>query len=124
MNERAVSLLPEEKNRIKGEITAFLGSREELAFAYPYGSFLEDFPFDDIDLGVFVSGIFRDDSIWYSLRLGAEIGGLVRFPVDVRVLNFAPVTFSYHLIRGELLFKKTPIFAPLSWNRWHADTWI
>lgn len=85
------------------QIAELLKDREEVIFAYTYGSFPEGAPFHDIDLGVFTSGISEKDAINYMLDLAQRLSEEVRMPLDVRVLNFAPVTFLYHVIQGDLV---------------------
>ncbi|AGK60562.1 hypothetical protein Asulf_00541 [Archaeoglobus sulfaticallidus PM70-1] len=47
-----------------------------------------------------------EDFLDYELKLSAEIEKAVRLPVDVRVLNSAPLSFKYKTIKGELLTSK------------------
>ncbi len=83
-----------------------LRDREEIAFAYLYGSFAEDTPFHDIDVGIYLSGIRQEESTSYGIALSQILGNEVKLPVDVRVLNFAPVSFIYQVIRGILIFDR------------------
>ena len=106
MNEKTFSLSADEKNSLREKIAKSLEKREEVIFAYLYGSFLDGLPFHDIDVGVFLSGVSPGQATDFSLELGSELGAGLKIPVDVRVLNFAPVTFSYHVIRGELIVEK------------------
>lgn len=87
-----------------------LEKKSEIVFAYVFGSFLEARPFHDIDVGVYVTeetaprvGLKVLD---WAMALEQELAqsGRRRFPVDVRLLNDAPVTFCYHVLRGRLLF--------------------
>ena len=45
------------------------------------------------------------------LDLSNRMSGEFGMPVDVRILNFAPVTFSYHVIQGDLLVDNFERFA-------------
>jgi hypothetical protein len=92
-----------EKDKIRSRLGELLQDHKEVIFAYVYGSFAEEGTFHDIDLGIFVSGISEKDSINYMLDLAQRLSAEVRLPVDVRVLNFAPVTFLYHVIQGDLV---------------------
>jgi len=93
----------EERNRLRNRIAELLHDRKEIIFAYDYGSFAEGAAFHDIDLGVFVSGLSEVESIRYMLELSHGASAEFGMPVDVRILNFAPVTFTYHVIQGDLL---------------------
>ena len=93
----------EEKDKIRSRLAELLQDHKEVIFAYVFGSFAEEGIFQDIDLGIFVSGISEKDSISYMLDLAQRLSAEVRLPVDVRVLNFAAVTFLYHVIQGDLV---------------------
>ena len=86
----------------------FLSDCEDIVFAYLHGSFVEGEEFRDVDVAVFLAGgtvRSRDDveyEISLSLRLGKEMG----LPLDVKLLNEAPLSFRYHASRGMLLMTK------------------
>lgn len=90
-------------------------------FAYVYGSFLEDRPFRDVDVAVYLEGIAEPKMSLFAMDLARELekslslvlsgaetdrGGDRSPPVDVRVLNQAPLGFRYHVFRGRLLFSR------------------
>lgn len=106
METRIFYLARGEKRQRVEELKIALREREEIAFAYLYGSFEEDLPFHDVDVGVYAEGIRPGEATSYSLRLAEELSARLRLPVDVRVLNYAPVTFRYHVFRGELIGEK------------------
>jgi predicted nucleotidyltransferase len=98
-------------SQAKGEqlarrLAELLRGRDEIVFVYLYGSFAENLPFHDIDLGIYTIGIKEEESTSYGLALGQELSEKVQVPVDVCVLNFAPVSFVYHVIRGHLIFDR------------------
>lgn len=97
------TLTLEDKKKIKQKIKEALIKRDEIIFAYLHGSFIEDRPFRDIDVAIYVDGNY---DLTYELELEEELTRLVDFPVDVRVINNAPVTFRFKVIGGELLFTK------------------
>lgn len=90
------------------KLKKFLSGCEDIVFAYLHGSFVEGEEFRDVDVAVFLTGgtvRSRDDveyEIALSLRLGKEMG----LPVDVKLLNDAPLSFRYHASRGVLLMTK------------------
>ncbi|WP_456454066.1 nucleotidyltransferase domain-containing protein, partial [Thermococcus sp.] len=65
---------------------------------YLHGSFLSG-PFRDIDIAVYTDG---ERDVFYELELEERLG----FPVDVRVLNNAPISFRFKVLKGELLFSR------------------
>ncbi len=88
-----------------------LARHEEVLFAYALGSFLEDGPFRDLDLAVYVQSEGPDRlGFHYEDGLAQEISRAFNllFPVDLRLLNGAPVSFQYHVFRGRLLMDRDP----------------
>ncbi len=76
-------------------------------FAFVFGSFAEDRPFHDIDVGVRI-GDHSHGRPWPSptmpsLRSKTDWPGPQGFPVDLVVLNGRPVTFLFHVYRGTWL---------------------
>jgi len=101
MKRRLYSNDPGERPGITDELAKELASHYEIAFAYLYGSFAECAPFHDLDIGVYL----RDtrSSMMLSSMLGRRLSVRLKIPVDVRILNDAPVTFLYHVIKGQLI---------------------
>ena len=100
---KVYSLSPEEREAVKAKIRKFLMEKEEILFVYIHGSFLENRPFRDIDVAIYVKS--KPDR-FYEMELEEELTQLTAFPVDVRLLNDAPVEFRFHVIGGELLFSR------------------
>ena len=92
-----------EKEKIKKNLTEIIQNKEEVIFAYLHGSFLIN-GFNDIDLAFFVSGI--EDILDYEISSSLEIEKQIHFPIDVKVLNNAPLGFKYEITKGELLFSR------------------
>jgi predicted nucleotidyltransferase len=73
-----------------------------IAFAYLFGSALDTETVHDVDVGVLFA-----DSLPEAGRLAGELaerlGKAIGLPIDVRVLNHAPISFLYHVFRGRLL---------------------
>jgi predicted nucleotidyltransferase len=65
-----------------------------------------ELPFRDIDLGVFYAGEDRVQMIEAADTLAIVLTRLTGYPVDVRVLNSAPASFVYHVIREELIYER------------------
>lgn len=78
-----------------------LVAEPQVAFSFVFGSFVEDRPFHDIDVGVYVDGdLGRPDALEERLTRAAA------FPVDLVVLNERPVTFLFHVYRGQVVFSR------------------
>jgi len=102
------SMAPAEKETLVLELVRELNRRPELVFVFLHGSFLVESTFRDLDLAVYVraeSGNnqgFRD----YEADLAVDLTLKARIPVDVRILNDAPVGFRYHALKGRLLLAR------------------
>ena len=74
-----------------------------------HGSFAEGLSFKDIEVAVYVDEktVTIKDAIDYGLEISAitELeSGLT--PLDIKVINYAPVGFRYYATKGILLFSK------------------
>jgi predicted nucleotidyltransferase len=94
------------KQKIRSILEEAIGSIEEVEFAYIHGSFLKDSGFHDIDVAVYLSRIEHIDPFEYELSISSIMEKRIRFPVDVRVLNYAPNSFCYEVTRGEVIFSR------------------
>ena len=69
-------------------LRAILAAEPQIAFAFVFGSFTEDRPFRDIDVGAYVDGeLGRPGDLEERLTRAAA------FPVDLVLVNGRPVTF-------------------------------
>ena len=87
-------------------LAAFMQNRAEVVFAYVHGSFTEDLPCHDIDIGLYVSNISKEAASSYALEFSSVLSSVLKIQVDARVINFAPISFSYHVIQGHLILEK------------------
>lgn len=94
----------EGRHRIEQRLAAELASDRNVSFAYLYGSFLESQPFHDVDVGVYLENVRADELSATALDLAQRLSDRAPIPVDVRILNVAPVSFLYHVLRGQLVF--------------------
>ena len=101
---------PNEIQTIKQNITKLLQQRDEVVFAYIYGSFLAAEQVRDIDVGVWVDGKQNPNKSWkYEVGLEDFLKKVLvtKAPIDIRVLNNAPFYFLNNVFRkGELLVSK------------------
>lgn len=93
-----------ERLRVARFVAGELAQNPCVAFAYVYGSFAEARPFHDIDIGVYRNG--SEPSPDLEENLAQTLSTALRIPVDVRVVNDAPVSFLFHVLRGELLYSR------------------
>lgn len=90
---------------VRNRLREALEARAEIIFAYLHGSFAEGLPFHDIDVAVYLNptvamttGIFD-----YEMNLSVKLTRAFRVPVDVHVLNGAPLGFQHSVLQGEAL---------------------
>lgn len=92
----------EERMRVLWTVAERLARESNVVFAYAHGSFVRRRFFRDVDVAV---GL-RDpsDPLRYLLNLSAELEAKTKLPVDLQVLNEAPLPFKYRVvIEGRLL---------------------
>ncbi len=92
----------EQRREIEESLAGELAGVGDLAFAYTYGSYADMEPFHDIDVGVYLKDVQREET-QRALALSEQLSNRVGKPVDVRILNFAPVSFLFHVLRGKLI---------------------
>ena len=89
---------------LKRIIAETLAARDDIAFAYLFGSFVDGREaFRDIDLGVWFRQCDQLSHFHEDIELSVELTRKTTIPVDVRPLNEAPVTFVYTVLKGELI---------------------
>lgn len=106
MKPRDLSI--EKKQQLSDQLAGLLSSREEILFIYVYGSFLHG-PFRDIDIGIFLAdgSSGAADPLRYEMVLEQELEDATGIPVNVRVLNAAPLPFTYSVLQtGEVLVSR------------------
>ena len=104
--KQSYSLKQNTRQRIFDRLAGELAKTPEIVFAYVYGSVLDSELVHDVDVGLYLddSQLPRRSEVLGSLsdRLSAAI----ELPVDVRMLNEAPVSFLFHVLRGHLLLSR------------------
>ena len=97
---------PAERECVTGVLVAVLEAEPDLEFAWLHGSFLGGGGFHDVDVGVHLNAA-ADVRSRRAVDLGLRLDRQTGLPVDVRVLNDAPVTFLFHVFReGRLLLSR------------------
>lgn len=86
------------KETIRAIIRQELEKHEEISFAYVHGSFNEKETFHDIDIAVYLKELPKS-VLQYELNLETKLIQVTSKIVDVRILNCAPLSFRYHVIR-------------------------
>jgi len=100
---RRYQLDAEARAHVREQLARELATHADVAFAYLYGSFVESDVFHDVDVGVYFS---PPPTGARASTLAQSLSDRAKLPVDVRPLNGAPVSFVYHVLRGQLLLSR------------------
>jgi len=103
------TLKKSEKEKIIKEISSCLSQRhDEIFTVYIFGSFISSRSFSDIDIGV-ITTIELNNSLEFELELENRLEKAIKYPVDIRVLNQAPISFNQNVFRtGRVIIDKNP----------------
>jgi predicted nucleotidyltransferase len=103
--EQRFELTKDEIEKVKQKLAVALKRYKEISFAYLHGSF-GTLPFRDIDIGAYC--FIPEERVFdFELEMSAGLGTVSEYPVDFKVLNFAPIGFQFSVINeGTLLFEK------------------
>jgi len=93
-----------ERERVATRLAHELGQEAGVAFAYLHGSFVGGTAFHDVDVAVVAA--LPSAEAFPVAALAERLSAAGALPVDVRLLNGAPVSFAYHAFRGRLLFSR------------------
>jgi len=99
---------PEDRARVARLLAEALSTEMDVAFAYLFGSFAdpEAEAFHDVDVAVYLRPLPTAGGTERALALADRLGARLGLPVEVAVLNRAPVAFRYHVLRGVLLLSR------------------
>ena len=101
---------PEQREDLLVKLRSELERVSGLRFAYVYGSVLDGNRIHDVDVGVFLDQMTVAQQMNTADALSVQLSAAVGFPVDIRVLNEAPLSFLYHVLRGRLVLCRDETF--------------
>jgi predicted nucleotidyltransferase len=103
-------LTQQEKEHIRQVLRERLMQREEVRFAYLFGSFTLEGAFEDIDVAVYVTpeSLQQSDPLALSFQIADFLEFAVGLPVDVVLLNTAPLALQFEATRAEPLIARDP----------------
>ncbi len=109
MNIMKKKLDKSKKAEIINQISLYLHQKyKEIIIGYLFGSFMTETSFADIDVAV-VTKTVPDNSLLFELELENRLEKIVRYPVDVRIINQAPLSFCQNVIRhGKAIVDRDP----------------
>jgi predicted nucleotidyltransferase len=96
---------PDPLTRRQEQLRTSLESHPEIRFAFLHGSASEGLPYHDLDVAPYLEPTHpaAHDAFDYEMRLSVELTQTLGFPVDVHVLNQAPLGFQHCAVQGDLL---------------------
>jgi predicted nucleotidyltransferase len=105
VDEKLYHLTPKQRESLVSRLTEILQQEPTVLGAWLHGSFHEGLPFHDIDVAVYLDpdSEAARDPLTLMLELGDHLERAVRLPVDVRVLNGAPLSFQFRATGGRPL---------------------
>ena len=103
------TLIRSEKEKIIQIISSHLFQQyDEILAVYIFGSFISERHFSDIDIGI-ITAMDLNKPLDFELKLENRLEKLIKYPVDVRILNRAPISFSQNVFRtGRVIIDKNP----------------
>ena len=98
-----------QRERVVNKISSYLVERhKEIIAVYLFGSFNAAEAFSDIDLAILADSPL-DDPLFFEINLETELEKIIKYPVDVRILNKAPLSFCREVIRsGKVIVDRRP----------------
>ena len=85
---------------ILNKIKDLLDAQSEISFAYVHGSFVDGETFGDIDIAVYLAPMPPGIDIYYEFALENAVEEETGYPVDVRIINEAPLSFKFNVLCG------------------------
>lgn len=82
-------------------IEEFFSTDSNVLFVYVHGSFIKDSSFRDIDVAIYL--IDMNLAFKYTVEKSTELEIKLGYPVDIHVLNEAPLAFRYNVLREGFL---------------------
>lgn len=111
-----LSMSQNDRQKIAEKIKKILFSEKEIIFAYIFGSFLSSPTFRDIDVGVYLEDVAKENVFDKELEMAKKISEMCGLPIDfidVKILNFAPSHFLNNVFKnGAVLFSKNEKLLP------------
>lgn len=102
MRNQYLQITDDDKKNIIEKLKVFLQNHPDIVFAYLHGSFVMEERFRDIDLAIYLIP-FPSSPLHVELEFEAKLSHVVeKYPVDVRTLNQAPLSFKYNVIKQGL----------------------
>lgn len=92
MKEKIIEIIREE-----------LEKRENILFAYIFGSFVDSEKYNDIDIAIYVSNFNREKVLDMEFELERILEDKLNISFDVRIINEAPLGFVYNVLKNKII---------------------
>lgn len=92
-----------EKEHFIGRVSEILKTKRYILFAYIFGSFVSGDAFNDIDIGLFIDDKKSKSTLKIELELENELEESLHVPFDVRIINNAPLSFVYNILKNKIV---------------------
>ena len=98
-------ITPIDRERILTWLKERLETYPEIAFAYAHGSFIERKYYRDVDVALWLNDI---EKAWtFTVDISARLEVSLGKPVDLQILNKAPLPFQHHVYtKGVLILSR------------------
>ncbi|HXW00706.1 MAG TPA: nucleotidyltransferase domain-containing protein [Anaerolineae bacterium] len=96
------------REKILQHLHQLLIERPEIVFAYLHGSFVDGPAYNDIDVALFLNPP-PADPFDYEMSASVELTRALHLPIDIQVINNAPLGFQHQVLQGELFFAQDEI---------------
>ena len=101
MEMKYYQISQKEKELITDKLKSMLASFSDVAFVYLHGSFLNASGFRDIDIAFYMQEA-PVSALQKELQLESLFGSSMPYPIDIKILNNAPVSFAYNVLKSGL----------------------
>ncbi len=91
------------REKIIETIKEELEKRENILFAYIFGSFVNSEKYDDIDIAIYISNFDRKKALDIEFELERILEDKLKRSFDVRIINEAPLGFVYNVLRNKII---------------------
>lgn len=92
-----------EKQSVVNKISCLFKEQSVIIFAYLFGSFVRSKKFSDIDIAIYINEIETCDPLKFEFGLEEKIQSFTKLPVEVRIINRAPLSFLYQVVKEGIL---------------------
>jgi len=96
----------EKKLLTREKLSYLLIQEPSVIFVYIFGSFVTHSSFRDLDLAIYINPAGIPDLASFEHNLGTRLELSIRLPVDLVLLNEAPLSLKFYVTKGQLLFSR------------------